>query len=97
VKVARRGGFTKPVDVIAEGLPEGVKFEITQPAKPDPNTVTLSLVCEKPIAAPFRLLGRVKDDPKLTRVARAPLPEFDVSTVDLWLTPGIAPTPKKKK
>ena len=61
--------------ILAEGLPEGVKFEITQPVKPDPNTITVTLTTEKSVTAPFRLLGKVKDEPKFTRVAFAPLPD----------------------
>jgi hypothetical protein len=98
VKVTRLRGFTKPVEVVAEGLPEGVKAEVTKPAKPDPNAVTLSLTAEKPVNGAFRLVGKVKGEPKLTRLAHAPLPEFEESTADLWLTPGAAdPPPKKKK
>ena len=97
VKVTRLRGFAKPVEVVAEGLPEGVKAEVTQPAKPDPNTVTLSLSAEKPVSGPFRIVGKVKDEPKLTRAARAPLAEFDETTADLWLTPGAAAEPPKKK
>ena len=93
VKVNRLRGFAKPVEVTAEGLPEGVKAEVTQPAKPDPNTVTLSLTAEKPASGSFRLVGRVKDDPKLTRHARAPLAEFEETTADLWLT--VTPPSKK--
>jgi hypothetical protein len=39
VKVTRLRGFTKDVEVVAEGLPDGVKVEVTKPAKPDPNKV----------------------------------------------------------
>ena len=46
VKVTRVRGFAKPVEVVAQGLPAGVKFEIAAPAKPDPNTVTVSLTSE---------------------------------------------------
>ncbi|MBA4190036.1 MAG: pre-peptidase [Planctomycetaceae bacterium] len=97
VKVTRKAGFKPPVEVVADGLPEGVKFEITQPAKPDPNTIQVTLTTEKPVTAPFRLLGKVKDEPTLTRVAFAPLTEFDTSTADLWIAAGSAPPPKKKK
>ncbi|MCE9563264.1 MAG: PPC domain-containing protein [Planctomycetes bacterium] len=97
VKLARKGGFAKPVEAVAEGLPEGVKFEITQPAKPDPNTIQVTLTTEKPVTAPFRLLGKVKDEPKLTRVGVAPLAEFEITTPDLWIAAGVAPPPKKKK
>ncbi len=93
VKVTRVRGFTKPVELSAEGLPDGVKLEVTTPAKPDPNTVTLSLTADKPVSGSFRLVGKVKDAPALTRVVRAPLPEFDETTSDLWLT-VMAPTKK---
>jgi hypothetical protein len=86
VKVNRMRGFNKPVEVAAEGLPDTVKVEIAKPAKPDPNTVTLSLTADKPWSGPFRLVGTVADDPKLTRHARAALPEFEETTADLWLT-----------
>jgi hypothetical protein len=85
VKVTRLRGFTKPVEVTAEGLPEGVKVEVTTLAKPDPNTVTLSLTSEKAVSGAFRLVGKVKDEPKLTRTARAPLTEFEETTAELWL------------
>ncbi len=86
VKVTRVRGFTRPVEITAEGLPEGVKFEVTASAKPDPNTVTLSLTAEKPWAGSFRLTGKVKDEPGLTRTVRVSLPELDEPTADLWLT-----------
>jgi hypothetical protein len=86
VKVNRRAGFNKAVEVVAEGLPEGVKVEVAQPAKPDPNTVTLSLSAEKPVSGAFRVAGAVKDESKLRRVARFAMPEFDHTTNDLWLT-----------
>lgn len=97
VKVARKNGFAKPVEVVAEGLPAGVKVEVTQPAKPDPNTVTLSLTTDAPAVAPFRIVGKVKDEPALTRTAVASLPDLDDATTDLWVTAGAAPPPKKKK
>jgi hypothetical protein len=102
VKINRRGGFSKPVEVVAEGLPEGVKWEVKPPAgKPDPNTVTVSLTAGKAGAAgAFRLVGKVKDEPALTRTARAGLPEFEETIPDLWVTVSDTPVsnpPKKKK
>jgi hypothetical protein len=38
------------------------------------------------VSAAFRLVGKVKDEPKLRRVARSAVPEFDATTADLWLT-----------
>jgi hypothetical protein len=93
VKVNRKLGFKKDVEVRAEGLPVGVKLELAKPAKPDPNTVTVSLTADKPVSGAFRLVGILKDEPKLTRHARAPLAEFDETTADLWLT-VIAPAKK---
>ncbi len=86
VKVARVRGFNKPVEVVAEGLPAGVKAEVVQPAKPDPNTITLSLTADKTASGAFRLVGKVKDEPKLTRTARFTMADFEVSTPDLWVT-----------
>jgi hypothetical protein len=98
VKVNRVRGFSKPVEIVAEGLPEGVKFEVTKPAKSDPNTVTLTLTADKPVSGAFRLVGKVMDEPKLTRMARAALPEFDTSTPDLWVSPTAGlPPPKKSR
>ena len=102
VKVARKTGFTKPVEVVAEGLPEGVKLETKAPAgKADPNVVTVTLSAEKAgVAGSFRLVGRVSGEPALERVARAPNGEFDEPTPDLWVTVNDTPVsaqPKKKK
>jgi hypothetical protein len=97
VKVTRARGFNKPVEITAVGLPEGVKFEVTQPAKPDPNTITLSLTTDKPVNHSFRLVGKVRDEPKFTRTARATLPEFEETIADLWLAPGLSVAPPKKK
>jgi hypothetical protein len=102
VKVARKPGFTKPVEVTAEGLPEGVKLETKAPAgKADPNTVTVTLSAEKAgVSGAFRLVGRVDGELELTRAARAPNGEFDEPTPDLWVTVSdtpVSPTPPKKK
>ncbi len=102
VKVARKAGFTKPVEVVAEGLPEGVKLETKALAgKADPNLVTVTLSADKAgVADAFRLVGRVSGEPALERVARAPNGEFDEPTPDLWVTVSdtpVAAQPKKKK
>jgi hypothetical protein len=100
VKLTRKNGFAKPIDVVAEGLPDGVKFEITQPAKPDPNTISIALAADKPASGAFRFVGHVKDEPKLTRTAHAPLAEFETTSDVLWVTVGDTtgtPSPPKKK
>jgi hypothetical protein len=101
IKITRKHGFAKPIEIAAEGLPAGVKFEMKPAAKPDPNLVTITLSAEK--ATPggaFRLIGKVKEEPAFTRLARAPLTEFEETTADLWVCStddGAAPVPKKKK
>ncbi len=103
VKVARRNGFSQPVEVAAEGLPEGVT--LTPKAvegKTDPNTVTVTLSAAKAgVRGAFRLVGRVAGESGLTRPARAPNGEFDEPTADLWVTvsdtPVSPPPPKKKR
>jgi len=100
VKIARRGGFAKPIVIAPSGLPAGVTFSVKPPGeKPDPNTVTLVFTAAKPTAGgPFRITGTVKDDPAMARIAKAPLAEFDDHTESLWVNAGEAPPePKKKK
>ena len=41
-----------------------------KPAKADPNTVIVTVTADRPVSAPFRLVGRVKDEPRLTRPVR---------------------------
>ena len=86
VKVNRRFGFDKPVEVLGVRLPEHVKVEMTTPAKPDPNTITLTVTAEKPWSGPFYLVGHGIGIPKSLRPVRAPLAEFDETTAELWLT-----------
>jgi len=99
VKIVRKAGFAKPIEIAPEGLPAGITFAIKKAEKPNPNIVTVSLSAEK--AAPggaFRLIGRVKDEP--SRLTHAPIADFDDTTADLWVSAsdsGTAPVPKKKK
>lgn len=103
VKVVRKNGFSKPVEIVAEGLPDGVTGAVKPPSgKPDPNAIVLTLSGEKAgLGGAFRLVGRVKDEPAFTRTARAPLTEYDTTTVDFWVAVSdaapAAPPPKKKK
>ncbi len=101
VKIARKNGFAKPIEIVAEGLPMGMTFEVkVPPGKVDPNSLTIALTAGKvPSGGAFRLVGRTKDEPKLARAAMAPLPEFEGATSDLWfaVTDGpMSPTPPKK-
>ena len=100
VKINRKNGFAKPLEIAPESLPAGVKFEIKKADKPDPNQVTITLSSEK--ATPggaFKLLGKVKDEPNLTRFAKSPNGDPEELTFDLWVSStddGKSPAPKKK-
>ncbi len=103
VKIVRHNGFSRTVDIAVEGAPEGVNWQVKpNTGKADPNLVTLTLSGEKAgTSGPFRIVGRVKEEPRLTRTALATLTEFETTTADLWLTisntPVATPPPKKKK
>jgi hypothetical protein len=102
VKVARRGGLKQPIEIVAEGLPEGVKMAVKPPEKKaDPNTITVTLSADKAgPAGAFRLVGRVKGEPDLLRTATAPLADFGTTTADLWVSvsdTAVSQPPKKKK
>jgi hypothetical protein len=101
VAVIRRNGFSKGVEVAAEGLPAGVSAAVVPPmGKADGRTVTLRLTTDKlgPSGA-FRITGQAKEQPSLVRAARAGLAEFETTTPDLWLAVGgqVPPPPPKKK
>jgi hypothetical protein len=93
VTVARVRAFADAVEVVADGLPEGAKAEVVKDAK-QPSVITLSLTAEKPVSGAFRVVGFVKDKPGFSRVARAPVAEFETATANLWLT--VAPAAAKK-
>jgi hypothetical protein len=102
VKITRRHGFAKPVEIAPESLPAGVKFEIKPPAgKADPNQVVITLSAEKSVpGGAFKLIGKVKDEPNFTRFAKSPNGDFEEPAVDLWVSStddGKTPEPKKKK
>jgi hypothetical protein len=98
VTIARKGGFARDAEVIAEALPAGVSAAVVPPAgKPDPNKITLRLTTDKPgPSGAFRIVGKAAD---LVRTARAPLAEFETTTADLWLAVGgeVPPPAAKKK
>ena len=87
IKVARKHGFAKPVEVVAEGLPADAKLEVkpAKPdAKPDPNALTLTLTAGKaPFSGPLRLVGTAATPRPVTAPLAAESPD---STADLWLT-----------
>ena len=103
VKVTRRNGFSKPIEIVAEGSAGRAKFEPKAPAgKEDPNAIVLTLTGGNAKASgPLTLFGRVAGEPGLTRLVHAPNGDFDEPTPRLWLTVGDTPVstppPKKKR
>jgi hypothetical protein len=87
VTVARRQGFAQPVEVRAEGLPEGVTAAAVQSpgSGAAAKTVTLRLTASKgPVSGAFRIVGRASD--KWKREAHFTLAGPSGSTPYLWLT-----------
>ena len=74
IQLDRKGGFDGPVDVVVEGLPEGVRAEKTQIAK-GKSSADLVLVAEEgaqPTDASLRIVGRSEIGGKtVERVAQA--------------------------
>src|SRR5262249_21008753 len=103
VTVERRGGLTDVIEIAAEDLPQGVTAKPVT-AEAGGKTVKLQLTGEGgPVSGRFCIVGVVKRKDELTRMAHAPLPDYGISTPELWLTMGpqatapSEPPPKKKK
>lgn len=99
VSITRLAGHNKEITILAEGLPEGVKFEVLPIAK-EGKTATLRLTTDKSgPSGSFRIVGKAKE-PELSRNAKTPLADFETTTTELWLAVGGVvppPVPKKKR
>jgi hypothetical protein len=89
VTLVGRNGFDRPVEVSAEGLPEGVTAAAL-PAAAGAKAVALRLSGgAKPASVPIRIVGKSKGNEALVRPARAALAGLDAATANVWLTvPG---------
>jgi hypothetical protein len=86
VTVVGRNGFDRPIELVAEGLPEGVTAAAL-PAAAGAKALTLRLSGgAKPASVPIRIVGKAKGKEELTRRARAALAGLDAATVNVWLT-----------
>jgi hypothetical protein len=97
VTIDRKDGFSAPIEIIAEGLPDGVTAgpASSKPGDGSSKTVTLTLAadgCACP--GPFRVIGRAAGDDE-PRVATAPIPAFVARTDHPWLSIRPAPKPAK--
>lgn len=89
VTVSRLDGFNGPIEVGAEGLPDGVSASpvTSKPTDPSARKVSLQLKAEDcACPGPFRIVGRATEAPKKTHTALAPIPGFDAKTEHPWLT-----------
>jgi hypothetical protein len=97
VTVVPRNGFSGAVELAVEGLPEGVKAVAVKPEGKKPaNQLTLRFTAGAAFPqGPIRIIGTGQT---LRRTATAALPDFGITTEDLWLQPtAAAPVLKKKK
>jgi hypothetical protein len=90
VTLQRRGQANYQIEVGVEGLPEGVRCEsaVWPDKRPPDQPVVVKLHSERNAAwsGPIRVVGRVKDQPALTRSAIATIPESNRPTPHVWLT-----------
>ncbi len=97
VAIDRKDGFSGAIEVVAEGLPDGVMAAPVTSKAGDATarTVTLTLSadgCAHP--GPFRVVGKASGGPPV-RVAGAAIASFAEKTDRPWLTIHPAPGPGK--
>lgn len=86
VTVERRNGFAPEIELVAEGLPDGVTAA-TVPGATGAKAMTLRLTGGTAVASvPLRIVGRAKGMEDPTRPALATLAGLNASTENLWLT-----------
>jgi hypothetical protein len=98
ITVTRRSGFTGPIEIVAEGLPEGVSAvpQTSKTGDSSEKAVTLEIVAESGSrSGPFRVLARSTADPARSHVGLAPITELKTTTSQLWL--AIVPPPPPAK
>lgn len=89
VTIDRKDGFNETLEIVAEGLPEGVTAEsVTSPPEGDAaKSVKLKLSATTPTAGgPLRIVSRVAKKPEFARTATAALSDFHTRTTHLWLS-----------
>lgn len=102
VTIDRRDGFSGPIEVVAEGLPEGLSAlpKTSKPGDASAKEVTLEVVadgCSHP--GPFRVVGRAVGSDLPPRSAGAPIPDSEAKTDRPWFTirPPAEPGKDKEK
>lgn len=98
VAIDRKNGYGEPIEVTAEGLPDGVTATtaVSRRSGASAKSVTLEIRGDGGGASgPFRILARSADRRGRPRFARAKITGFEAETDHPWLT--ILPAPKAKK
>jgi hypothetical protein len=98
VKISRIHGLSDAVDVMAKDLTDRMLATTVRSKASDSSSKSVTLVirvdgCSHP--GPFRVVGRSADGNSRSRHAFAPIPGFDTTTDQPWLT--ILPAVKPKK
>jgi len=98
VTIDRRNGFNGEIELIAEGLPEGVTAEV-QPPMAGAKAITVRLTANmNPASFPLRIRGKVKGKDDVARIAQATLgPPTNFTTPFLWVSVSNAKAPDKPK
>ncbi len=98
VAVKRVDSLAEPIEIIAEGLPAGVKATTmtSKPGDASARSVELELSAgEVPYSGPFRIIGRTTRDPRTVHHATAPIAGFEARTDQPWLTVHRNPSGQK--
>lgn len=89
VAVKRVDSLTDPIEIIAEGLPAGVKATTmtSKPGDASARSVELELSGGDGLASgPFRIIGRTAKDPRTVHRATASIAGFEARADQPWLT-----------
>ena len=89
VTIDRQAGFKGEIEVSIEGLPEGVTASPVKSAGEGDTAKAVKLILNgnsAPFSGTIRVLATTTMEPKLNRTANFPLPDYDASLEQIWLT-----------
>jgi hypothetical protein len=87
VTIDRRNGFDRALEIVTEGLPDGVTAKPVSSTGAGGKSATLNLEAMRgPASGAFRIVGRVPGQKDLTRIASLPRIKLPQTMPQLWLT-----------
>jgi hypothetical protein len=88
VTIERMAGYSDPIEVAMEGLPDGVTCAAvtSQPSGDTATAVKLTLTATAPVSGPLRIVGRAGTSMLPVRMAQGPSPVPAVALDHLWIT-----------